>query len=1075
MHPFRLIFATLLLLCLAGLIRASEYPPNQSVGLHYNVGAGFWPSADTDASFGAMFTLSAGSGVQIVEPPNTNKNDLPNLIKMCPGTLQLTATPQAVFNVSYFKADSPYPLPPALCPDGVTPQSTNPPTVCPPMAWNSMPGRQPIQWDGGQKITCTIGGAGTLLQCMAASGFTNPGTAEYTLVRTPAQVSVRYAPLLGAPPVYPNEWAQGGVVCNGTFLVNGQRTIIQDNPSNLNFNFNAVGNYTLPALMSVDACDPVVHKWKDEVNPNNNYKYYYPSNNGAQVPVSTKAVNFTIQVVNPTTCSGIVSSVSPAVLAINPGQSASVQVTVRNPQVDTSIRAVGVSTPAAGWAASMAAQPPPNNFNTNIAPGLSKVLNVTLSAPAAGPLTSPIPIVITFQSSTPFCNNQNCTNQTQVNITITPSQSYNCSISTNKSALTPPNFLQPGEDLLMTTSCTNATGGAVSCPALTWSQIKTATTCVNVSLDNFTNYQAGGKATPYKNPALTAPVTLPTLPQAVLETYNGKAPFPLATTPAQTCDVAANGSINSTPFNCSLSSTANGSAVVTTPAQCECRAYTNSTSNPLNILLPGQALSVDANCWCANSAGVMQQTNCPQLTWRHTFTNASLEDAATAWPRGTPKAAPPYANPITTPPQLASAAVLWTYNGQPPNAGANTPAPQTGDVIITGTLNNVSLLCNASGGTNPIVVPPVSNCGCSLSTNTTTSPSNQLVPGQDLAISASCSCTSNISSVIVPCPALNWRHTFTNASIESKAFYTNLQGFGLKTNPYKGTVNTIAGDANAVLETYNGTPNFAPFDSMFTPVPQSGDVFATGLYNGSTMSCNVSGSYNSTNITVNPPACDPTKGIDVSLSSSATPSYAGQNITMSATCFDNVLRAATCPTFTWSAAGGTLFKASTASAASPVTNNYTITNPHQPGGNWVAVTWSDPLTNVTCPMNYSFNSTLPDLICRIGLSPSSPAKDQNSVITLFTYNIGGSETVNTTTSELISPVGTTPQLVNGGFKPSDVDFFTQTFQCTDATQGFHDVFGIVDMGKSEVESNETNNNCTATINCGHVLACPDYV
>lgn len=635
-----IVTAWVVFLLLPTLLFASPVVTTGLTGVQYQRTVASWTKFDTDAVFASSVQLSTAA--QVITP-GANGGDLPDgtSVLVCPGALTLKASPQSMWDVNRIAAKAPYPQPQnsPICPDGANLQ---PNCVANPL--NPVPRNYPVQWNGATKVKCqSINWNGELLTCFDF-GVDNSNPApnndfEYKAIQTAGQlVPADYSPNLGNPPIYNNQQGEGQLLCNATYKISGVSPDPRVTSAGYGTSFPsaAPGNYVITANMSVDRCAGIIHKLPERNNWAENYKYYFRfDTSGHPWPLKSNTAQFNITVVNPTTCIGDVVSVSPAQLTnIKPGVPILVQVTVRNPQTGSGaafIKAVGVSTTAAGWSAAPANPPPANQFNTDIAPGATTTLRVTLTPPFAGPISANVPLVIQFNSSTPYCNNQVCTNTTTVNF-IT--QTYSCNLSTN-STTNPTNLLFPGDDLKLDAACFGP-AGPTPCPALEWKTVNLQ----KVSIEDLFRYRFyRGMGPPTKtNPPQYSVTTPKGAPSAVLQTYDGISPYPGYLTPTpQTGDVSVNGTLNGFDFLCNLSQNNQG-----IPIQAPC-----ATLCTLHYIRPPDSTSplfshpIPIGAACSDPQGT---SFCPALDW---YSDAgAMSPARTA--AGLSAPAPPIPYPINS-------------------------------------------------------------------------------------------------------------------------------------------------------------------------------------------------------------------------------------------------------------------------------------------------------------------------------------------------------------------------------------------------------------------------------------------
>ncbi len=1062
-----------------------------------------WETFTTDATFNAKYTLMvppSGGPVRIITP-GVDPADLPGALLMCPGKLTLKAEPQASWDNTAFVGNSPFD--PNLDKAG----------RLPPQPWAPPGGGFPVQWSDATLVTCANGANKELLDCMNLFHFsskTNTGApiGEWSQVLTTGiDVNVHYRVLRGvnppwpAPPPAPNtnfRAAEGDMVCDGTVNVGSQSSRLSGmpaGPASFTLDFPSPGDYPTPAYLDINACQGVVHQLPEPNSASSNKFYYWIQTNTDPLPaVKTNKATFDVTVVNPTTCVGNIVSVTPSTLNVNAGQTATVVVRVSNPQTGAGavyIRAVGVSA-SNGWTAAPSPQPPPNNFNKDIAPGAttdaSSDLRVDLTAPT--PLGAAPVLTILFQSSTPLCNNAVCNSKNT--FTFQTPTTCGCTVAPSAGQ---PGQLTIGQDTELTAAC-QCGGNAVACPALNWAiQPPTADASIKSSVVYGPPVNQGKYNPPPPGYQLTATTAAIDPPKAELVTYDGTKP-PWKTSAPQTIQVQVGGTLQGNAFTCQLAAPTNGIPVV---PPCGCAITTDSATN---IVVPGKDLGVSATCSCNGKAAT-----CPALTWTHTFKNdVSLDKKTDYIVNGKPSAPPFTSSVITTlsPHDIELVTYDGTVNYGSPGPNPLTSAPQSGNVKAAGTLNGQAFSCQAAGDVTPIQIAPP--CGCALSSADSSGRSTSSVAaGSDLTFTAACACNGKSAA----CPALAWKATgFSPGDLDLKAAPGLPKRIAPPPPKYSYSANTVAQTPlpsqgeQAVLQTF-----------AWSRTPDSGNVQATGSLNGQAFTCVVPGGATPINIV---PPCGCALTTDSTNNNHLLP---GKDLGISAACSCNG-KTTGCPALTWTHTFKNdvsldkkfdyLIRPGNKPSAPPFTPSVTTTlSPHdielvtydgtvnygQPGpnpltsapqsGNVIASGTMPQGQAITCQVGGSSDKTpivigdMPDYVPVVSADPGwSVPVGKIVTVKVHTLNQGGGAATVSSFTDSYLPAGSATPIIHEnvpalakGAQTADVSYVYTCGLMPQIIVGS----STVNVGNVVDESDYSNNVAKWAINCGAVLACPDYI
>ncbi|MDE1798054.1 MAG: hypothetical protein KGH63_01455, partial [Candidatus Micrarchaeota archaeon] len=387
-----------------------------------------------------------------------------------------------------------------------------------------------------------------------------------------------------------------------------------------------------------------------------------------------------------------------------------------------------------------------------------------------------------------------------------------------------------------------------------------------------------------------------------------------------------------------------------------------------------------------------------------------------------------------------------------------------------------NLVCNSTATINLNVTP----YSCAVTTNWT---NNHVVVGNSMTVTTTCSSPTGP----VPCPQLDWWHNCTNASLWDNTNPAHPPYKALLGNPPPYTTpnawaNSQLAAPEGLLYTYAGE----------TPTPLTCDVYVNGTLNNTNFTCNTSGSGNKTPITVGGNCT-----INVSLvyinPADAGALFIPHKIPIGAVCADMTSGSDWCPRLTWTTDAGTMGVPNpTASGNStpalqfyPINNTLTVGNLK---GTYVAVNFTDPFNNF-CNYTLLLNRTKPDLVCTvqvsadgtnwqtgISLKPQGDGTFKPYHIRLITSNQGGTPTVNTTYTRLnVSGTPFTTQTDPAGQMTGPAGAISTDYTAGCSTPGVVLINGYADYTWQESESREDNNACNAIVNCGPVLACPDYI
>ncbi|PIT84075.1 hypothetical protein COU37_05455 [Candidatus Micrarchaeota archaeon CG10_big_fil_rev_8_21_14_0_10_45_29] len=537
----RICAAFAILLLFAGMIFAEQSSLFEAAVIEKRTGETLFQS-DVDFKLDTRLSNASSGGSLIILTPGADPNDLPDEFTMCPGMLDifLASESQWASDSLFCIADYPgNPVDEPLCPqckdefdsncypkyETIGSDTCGLRTTClnDEMPWLSPSSSNPVQWNSAQQILCSGFSltSGELLECMRASQRSNQYEGgklldEWAAIQFLSNINCDYQPLLNCP-LYPNQQAQGALVCNGEFSVNGNTYRLEGmSPSAATrLNFQNGGTYTLAPELNVDECMGVARKLPIRSYPEANWQYYFYRETAPYFPAKTNT-EYTITVLDQNTCA-LTSTVSPAVFSnVAPGDIVNTIITIENTD-NAPIRATGVRTARQGWLVAPATEPPPNGFGQTINPGETQALSIIITA--GNPADGQLAVEVQIESTIPLCDGDICTNTTNVTIDFSPSN-YSCNVSTNLSLAGLPNEINAGEDILLSTTCYRDST-PISCDTLQWSATGFAD---KVKLARIGTPKETLPPVAYSNGPITtsinAPYNDPPIPEAMLYTYN---------------------------------------------------------------------------------------------------------------------------------------------------------------------------------------------------------------------------------------------------------------------------------------------------------------------------------------------------------------------------------------------------------------------------------------------------------------------------------------------------------------------------------------------------------------------------
>ena len=435
-----------LLLMVSGAWAFQEVSKSSSITLVQNIGGELMA---TDISLKASMRLAndtTGAGPAIIYIPRiiSNSQDLspgagPNgtAIYMCPGQLTVVINEKSTWNTvsRTFNADADYPLPAVrACPNILFNQCGNQcNTPCgAPASTNGL-----VEWMNNQTYMSGLRGR-------IPKYVDQTAPSDYNPICTNLAINATYHPILGGPPIYPQQPGEAGLMCAGAEWVTvdstpmtrpadsavspGPIASLGTPPCNPTANDTwvtgrmAVGAHNIKSLLGSQQCLSFVHLLPNVANPAANWKNIYIDRFAGfpAVALNTTPANWTVVVVDPRNCS-VNATVSP--IYIQPQASASylLNVTIINPSDFFDMVADGVnltSAPEPGWNVSKG--PTPNGFSPGIIPAKgNSTLWVTLTSPIRMTIkTGCINLNVSLHSARPMCNQQLCNTNVTVQVCL---------------------------------------------------------------------------------------------------------------------------------------------------------------------------------------------------------------------------------------------------------------------------------------------------------------------------------------------------------------------------------------------------------------------------------------------------------------------------------------------------------------------------------------------------------------------------------------------------------------------------------------------------------------------------------
>ncbi|MFH1306367.1 MAG: hypothetical protein ABIH83_01760, partial [Candidatus Micrarchaeota archaeon] len=416
-------------------------------------------SFSTDAVYSLKMTLSSNpNNPKIFIPRTVDRSDLPNIIYMCPGSLNFETDSETVWFDSYFDATSSYPQPNER-PDKICLAYPNPcgnidcceETEWP---WDTESTLNPIQWNTNDDLIDRIRSDSS----RAAERDTD--TYEWGIIYTAGQnVNVDYYPFSNLDLFYPNQQAEGGLVCKGYEELNINNNPVTRSDGDLSpsalqgyplrehsWNLPSFANtgsdnivlgpitytgtiYTLEGkIQRPERCVGIIHSlpdWNDAYDR----KFYYSQ--GEYGYATLNEPDFRVYAVDPDSCEVKANAYAPATLrgsALTPGAKTIVKVSITNPYelFDLRVTDVRMTVPTTtNWQANPAPELPENYFYDSpyyeeIYSGETEEVLVELIAPTPPEDIDELCFELTIESAVEFCDGEICSSELELCLIVDP-------------------------------------------------------------------------------------------------------------------------------------------------------------------------------------------------------------------------------------------------------------------------------------------------------------------------------------------------------------------------------------------------------------------------------------------------------------------------------------------------------------------------------------------------------------------------------------------------------------------------------------------------------------------------------